>query len=244
MSHDGELDGLRRRCGELLTRLEDNEREFRRLARAVWRVQEDERGRIARELHDGIGQNLTVLKMRLAVLGGELGPGHERLRTGIEAAMSLCAQTLEDTRRLSRLLRPQILDDLGLAPALRWLARSFGDGGPAIVLDVEALPELDGDRQTLVFRIVQEALGNAIRHAGASRIRIGVAADGDELSVEVADDGRGCDPQRALAAGGGLSGMRQRLRLHGGRLEITSAAGAGLQVRAALPRAERADLQP
>lgn len=126
MSNDTDL---RAHYQRLLERIEANEAEFRRLGRAVWRVQEDERRRLARELHDGIGQNLTALKHRLALLGGELPPGSDALRAKLEAAIALCSATLEDTRKLSRLLRPPMLDDLGLEPSLRWLARSLGEAG-------------------------------------------------------------------------------------------------------------------
>ncbi|QQQ02895.1 sensor histidine kinase [Lysobacter enzymogenes] len=228
---------LRTLYQELLQQLQRNEREFRRLGRAVWRVQEDERRRIARDLHDGVGQNLTALKLRLHDIQSALEPQQTVLREGLAQALALCADTLEDTRELSRLLRPPILDDLGLEAALRWLARSHdGRDGARVELELGALPELDGELQTVLFRTAQEALANAARHAQARRVRIGLHCRGDELHLDVRDDGRGCDPVAALASGGnGLGGMRERLRLYGGRLEIASAPGAGLRLSARLP---------
>lgn len=228
---------LRALYQELLQRLQRNEREFRRLGRAVWRVQEDERRRIARDLHDGVGQNLTALKLRLHELQAALDPRQAALHEGLARAVALCGDTLEDTRQLSRLLRPPILDDLGLEAALRWLARSHdGLGGARVELALGALPELDGELQTLLFRIAQEALANASRHARARWIRLSLQRRGKELHLDAHDDGIGCDPAAALAGGGaGLGGMRERLRLYGGRLDLVSAPGAGLRLSARVP---------
>src|SRR5690348_14465048 len=138
------------RYTRLLERLEANEREFRRLGRSVLRVQEDERRRLARDLHDGVGQNLTALKHRLAQLADAVAPHDPALRAALDAAVALCADTLEDTRALSRLLRPAVLDDLGLEPALRALARSVGEAARiTIAVEIEPLPPLDGEWQTL-----------------------------------------------------------------------------------------------
>jgi len=231
---DPALDALRDDYLRLLQRLEANEREFRRLGRAVWRVQEDERRRLARDLHDGIGQNLTALKHRLAQLEEGLPAGHmERL----QAAIALCHDTLEDTREMSRLLRPPILDDLGLEPALSWLARSVGEAsGLAVELEIENLPPLDGDQQTLLFRVAQEALNNIAKHAQARDVLVRLVGRGSQLLLHVADDGRGCSPAHALRSGGsGLGGIRERLRLYGGTLELHSAPGEGTRLRVALP---------
>jgi signal transduction histidine kinase len=227
------------RYRELLQRLEANDGEFRRLGRAVWRVQEDERRRLARELHDGVGQNLTALKHRLALLGSALPADAHALRTQLDAAIALCSTTLEDTRAMSRLLRPPILDDLGLEPALRWLARSVGEaGGPTVDIDIGPLPVLGDDIQTLLFRVAQEALNNAARHANARSAQLRLFARDQRLELRIDDDGEGCDPAVALRAGGsGLGGMRERLRLYGGRLELRSAPGEGMQLSATVPMA-------
>ena len=232
-----DLHGLREQYRELLQRLQRNEREFRRLGRAVWRVQEDERRRLARDLHDGVGQNLTALKHRLVQLSAGLPPGDATLREQVDKAIALCADTLEDTRSMSRLLRPPILDDLGLEAALRWLARSQAESsGAEIALELETLPPLDGDLQTLLFRVAQEALNNVAKHSGACKVMLRVVARGDQLQLQVVDDGHGCDPAAALRSGGsGLGGMRERLRLYDGRLELHSAPGEGTRLRAVVP---------
>lgn len=236
------VDKLRADYRLLVDRLESNQRDFRRLARSVYKVQEDERRRLARDLHDGIGQNLTALKHQLALLAGELETSRPDLLARIESGMGLCAQTLADTRQLSRLLRPQVLDDLGLEAALRWLARTLGESG-GIDISVEAgpLPVLDGELQTLLFRVAQEALNNILRHAGARHAVVGIGERAGWLSLTIWDDGRGFDVEAALgdASAGrssGLGGMRERLALHGGRLRLESdGRGNGTRLVALVP---------
>jgi signal transduction histidine kinase len=173
----------------------------------------------------------------LAQIAGELGPGQHALRTRMETAIALCSDALEDTRQLSRLLRPPILDDLGLVPALQWLGRSVGEAsGMAVVVEIDELPPLGGELQTLLFRVAQEALNNVARHARASSVLLRLVARHGELQLQVIDDGAGFDP--ADARGSGLGGMRERLRLHDGRLELRSAPGQGTRLRAVVPIAE------
>ena len=162
-------------------------------------------------------------------------PAAQRMQ--LDAAIALCTETLEDTRELSRLLRPPILDDFGLEAALRWLARSIGETAALdIELQVEPLPPLDGDLETLLFRVAQEALNNAARHADARSVLMRVVARGGLLQLQVIDDGRGCDPDAAIRSGGsGLGGMRERLRLYDGQLELRSAPGEGTRLRAVVP---------
>jgi signal transduction histidine kinase len=236
-SSDSPTAAMQAQYERLLQRLEANEREFRRLGRAVWRVQEDERRRLARELHDGLGQNLTALKHRLGQIGSELTPEQSTLRDKLDTALALCATTLDDTRNLSRLLRPPVLDDLGLEPALQWLARGIQDStGMAVVVEIEPLPPLDGELQTLVFRIAQEALNNASKHARARSLLLRLVERDAGLQLQVIDDGLGFnDGDVAIRGGSGLGGMRERLRLYGGTLEIRSSPGHGTRLRATIP---------
>ncbi|HET9483036.1 MAG TPA: sensor histidine kinase [Xanthomonadales bacterium] len=240
-----QLAALKAQQERLFAQLAHGQHHFRQLARSVWRVQEEERRRLARELHDGLGQNLTVLKNQLDAFAADRSVPPE-LRTRIADAGALCAETLEDTRALSRMLRPQILDDLGLEAALGWLARSVGESA-ALSVEVEAggLGEaLDGDHATLVFRVVQEALNNTARHARASHALVKVGTRERELHVLVADDGEGCNVESAFARGArgessGLGGMRERVALFGGRLSFVSEPGEGTQLRVVLPLAEQ-----
>ncbi len=231
------LESLRSDYRELVERLERNQREFVHLARSVYRLQEDERRRLARELHDGLGQNLTALKHQLSLLLDALPADACEARDRAGLALATCVQTLDDTRQLSRLLRPQILDDLGLPAALRWLVRSLLDpAGIDCRLDLDALPELDGELQTVVFRVVQEALTNVVRHADAQAVAVRVRHNAGLLRIDIEDDGRGMDPSRiASGVGSGLGGMRERLRLFGGSLAIEPGEAGGCRLRAALP---------
>lgn len=224
----------------LFRRLLDGERRFRGLARSVWQVQEEERRRLARELHDSIGQTLVGLIHQVERLSGRVsGEESRKLAADVE---SLARQALDETRELSRLLRPPVLDDLGLEPALGWLARTLGERtGLDTRLDCSLSSErLDPEVETLVFRVVQEALSNAIRHAPGAAVQVGVTEGRASLDVEVRDDGPGFEAETMLATGGpatsaGLRGMRDRVELFGGRLDIESAPGKGTAVRIELP---------
>jgi two-component system NarL family sensor kinase len=228
----------------LAARLREDQTHFRRIARSVWRVQEEERGRFARELHDGVGHNLTAM---LHLLAGALASlpaaaGLERARSDLVRVQAVAESTLQDTRALSRLLRPQILDDLGLEPALHWLVRSFSEThGLGVTLDYgAAATTLDRDRATLVFRIVQEALANIARHSGATRVDVTFRTGERDAELSVCDDGRGCVAQTALQRGSeggssGLGGMRDRARLFGGTLSVDSAPGDGFRVHVRFP---------
>lgn len=235
-SDEAELDRLRRDYRALLARLDSSQRDFNRLARSVYRVQEEERRRLARDLHDGLGQNLTAMVHQLGMLIDALDADALAPRRLAEQVLQTCRDSLEDTRQLSRLLRPQILDDLGLAPALRWLARWLGDtAGVPVRLAIDGLPALDAELQTVVFRVVQEALTNAIRHARAGEVRVEIGRRGGMLDIRVEDDGVGLGGAVDSIAAGGLGGLRERLRLFGGELALSPVEPHGLRLRALLP---------
>lgn len=232
---------LGRDYAELVARLEANQSRFQRLARAMYRVQEDERRRLARDLHDGLGQNLTALKHQLMLLEGSVDATVAATR--LAEALALCEQTLADTRQLSRLLRPQVLDDLGLVPALRWLGRTLGQSAGVAVeveVDAEPLPALDEDTRTLVFRLAQEALTNTVRHAGARHAGFRLSVAAGRLRFEAWDDGLGFDADRAshdasAGQGSGIGAMRERVALHGGTLRLKTHPGAGTCLRLDVP---------
>jgi two-component system NarL family sensor kinase len=229
----------------LFSRLLDGERRFRGLAKAVWRVQEEERRRLARELHDGLGQTLTALTHQLERLGEKLdGTVPPELSARLADSVEMARLALNESRELSRLLRPPVLDDLGLVAALSWLARTLEQRTDLKVeLTLDPLVErVDPDLKTLVFRLVQEALTNVLRHAGVDRAQVEVWRSGESLVLRVADAGRGFEPQEFLGegatTGSGLRGMRDRLELFGGRLAIASGHGQGTVLSAAVPLAE------
>lgn len=233
------IDELMRQHAALLTHLQQDQRRTRHLARSVWRIEEEARRRIARELHDGVGQNLVALMRQLDTIASQLPQASGDGPAGLRRARELAQTTLDDTRSLSRLLRPQILDDLGLEAALRWLARSV-DGVQVELSLATEMPPLDDEISTLLFRVTQEALSNALRHSGASRIVIGIRPRSHSLHMDIRDDGRGCDIAAALAAGrdshgSGLGGMRDRIDLFDGKLELHSAPGRGFSISIELP---------
>jgi len=234
------LSRMREQQEHLFSQLQSSEQHFRQLARSVWRVQEDERRRLARDLHDGIGQHLTALRHRLDALAREHGGADS---APLREAIALCEIAVEETRAMSRLLRPQILDDIGLDAALRWLARQTASDACAIEVDVGSLPELDESLATLVYRVAQEALANAHKHARARNVVLRLAVRGDRLQLLVVDDGIGCDVDAALdksrnGDSTGLASIGERVRLFGGDLALSSRAGEGFQLRVTLPISE------
>ena len=237
-----QLTRLREQQERLFVQLHAGEQHFKQLARSVWRVQEDERRRLARELHDGIGQQLTALRHRLDALAKSV-EGAGDASSPLHQALEICDAAIQETRALSRVLRPQILDDLGLEAALNWLARhSAESGGYDIEVDVGALPApIDSDLSTLIFRVAQEALTNVLKHAHAGHVVIRLAERQDQgLQLLIVDDGRGCDLDAAFARASdghstGLASMRERVRLFGGRFTVVSRPGEGMQVRVLIP---------
>lgn len=201
-------------------------------------AQEEERRRIARELHDETAQELTALlvHIRLAADGSREPATRERL-TELRAAAS---RALAGVRRIARELRPTILDDLGLAEAVRayaneCLARS---GTRATVSTSGSAARLDPSRELVLYRVIQEALSNVAKHAEASRVDVAIGQDADVVVASVVDTGRGFEPRRTVAPTGqglGLLGMRERLALVGGHLEIETSPGAGTAVRVTVP---------
>jgi len=209
-------------------------RKLQRLSRSLISSQEDERKRVAGELHDGVGQGLTVLKLMLQNLvadqvesAGDAGVA-EPLRVCVDKAQEM----IEEVRRLSMDLRPAILDSGGILLALSRLTREVGEmkRGLAVHLEIGVQePEIQGALKIHLFRIAQEALNNVVRHAKARNVWIRLYRSDMGLKLEIQDDGAGFDPREleAPARGLGLSSMRQRARLHHGVLRITSEPGRG-----------------
>jgi two-component system sensor histidine kinase UhpB len=204
------------------------EEERRMSTRRALGAQEGERLRIARELHDEVGQQLTALLLQLSSARRQAGP---ELGPVLAEAHGLARDSLEDIRRVARDLRPEALDDLGLPAALAALGERLREGaGLRVDRDVHpVLPPLDDEEELVIYRVAQEALTNVLRHAGTDRAELSLRVAGDELVLEVRDDGRGFD--LAGAAHNGLLGMRERALLVGGGLEVLSRPGAGTVVR-------------
>jgi signal transduction histidine kinase len=214
-------------------RAEENASWLQSLSSRLLRVQEDERRALAQELHDQIGQLLTGLRFQL-----EAAREAATSRPLTEALVTT-SELLSSVRELTLQLRPRMLDDLGLRPALEWQAKLFqNQTGIAVELEL-ALPDhrLAAELETTVFRMVQEALTNVARHSGAKAAVVTVTADDQALQVEIADRGRGFDAKAALARRDslGLAGLAERVRLAGGELEVFSVSGQGTRLHAEFP---------
>jgi PAS domain S-box-containing protein len=209
------------------------------LSRQLIRAQEDERRRIAHELHDEVGQSLTAVKIALDRLARDPS-APDRVSRLVDAA-TMTGHALEQVRDLSRLLRPSLLDDLGLAEALRALVEGLADRtGLGTEAEVDEIGPVDPEIETACYRIAQEALTNAIKHAGATRLRVALHRIGDDLDLVVADDGTGFDVAAAMlrAVGGsslGILGLQERAILAGGWAEIISSHDCGTRVHAVVP---------
>jgi two-component system sensor histidine kinase UhpB len=218
----------------LLKRIED---ERRRSGRLVLRAQEEERRRLARDLHDEVNQALTAILLRLQALSEE---APEPLAPQIAALKTLVNQAMEELLRLARQLRPASLDDLGLIAAIEGqLARFSEQTGIQTALHSEGTPEaITEDQQTVIYRVVQEALSNTAQHSAATYVDFELRvfpSHGVELRVR--DNGKGFDAVNEAEGGGiGLSGMAERARLVGGELTVTSSPGTGTRVRLYIPQ--------
>jgi signal transduction histidine kinase len=220
-------------------RLEESEARLRELAAFLQTVREEERAHIARELHDELGQALTALRMDLGWLRGKCGT-HDTLGTPegarVAAALGVVEQSIISLRRISEDLRPAMLDSLGLAAAIEDHAARFSQrtGIPCRLKMNREEFELPGDLATAVFRFVQEALTNVARHAGASEISIEVTESEDSIRLIVTDNGCGFDVTNRTKRFG-LLGMRERITMLDGHLEIVSQPGQGTRIDGWLP---------
>jgi signal transduction histidine kinase len=203
--------------------------------RRVVEAQELERARLARELHDETGQALTSILLGLKPL--EQSAATDETRTSVAAVRELVVSTLQDVRRLAVELRPSALDDFGLATAIERLAETFREhSGLEVDVDTQLGDErVPGELETTLYRIVQEALTNIAKHAGARRVSILLVQRGRSLAAVVEDDGSGFDPDAVAADGLGLVGMHERVALVGGRLRVEASPGKGTTVAAEVP---------
>lgn len=217
--------------------LQEHQSRLRELAEFLQTVREEERSRIARELHDELGQSLTALRIDLNWLRGKCGGAGEAVGERLGASLGLVERTVEAVRRISEDLRPRMLDDLGLAAAVEHHAARFSER-TGIAVDLAMNREefdLDGRTATAIFRVVQEALTNIARHAGASRATVRIDESDDSIQLAIEDDGRGL-VQDAGRKTFGLLGMRERIKMLGGELEIAGAPGRGTRIEARIPK--------
>jgi PAS domain S-box-containing protein len=235
------MDVTERRLAE--ERLRRSHEELRALSERLRAVREEEGTRIAREVHDEVGQALTALQMEVAWLGEKLGlsgsPQAEKLATKLRSMAELIDQTIGAVQRIATELRPAVLDGLGLEAAIEWYVREFGErtGIACRFRSDLGTARIDSERATAVFRILQEALTNVARHSGSARLEVQLVADRDRLRLEIEDYGRGIPEDRLeVIESLGLLGMRERARSLGGALSIGRASPSGTVITLTIPR--------
>jgi two-component system, NarL family, sensor histidine kinase UhpB len=226
-----EIDRLSNSFHRLLQRVHHE----RRLAgQMVLRAQEEERRRVARDLHDEVNQALTAILLRLEALSQDSPPERQE---DVAELKRLANQAMEELLNLARHLRPTALDDHGLVPAIEAQLKGFGERtGIAADFATEGdAAGLDEDKQTVVYRVAQEALLNVGRHANATHVDVTLTAREAGAELRVSDDGSGFNPASAREGGLGLAGMAERARLVGGELDLRSSPGSGTEVTLRVP---------
>lgn len=218
--------------------LKESTMQLRNLASHLQSIREEERRMIAREIHDELGQVLTVLKIQISLLSNKLRKDQTEIKEKIYSVSEVIDQTVETVQRITSKLRPGILDDLGLVPAIEWQAQDF-ESKTGIICDCELPPddiELDQEKVTAVFRIFQEALTNVARHANANTVRVRLKTEGDVLMVRITDNGRGITEKEIADNNSlGLLGMKERAMLFNGEVKITGEPNKGSSVSVSIP---------
>ncbi|MGA3951984.1 PAS domain-containing sensor histidine kinase [Ralstonia nicotianae] len=220
--------------------LRRSQEELQHLSDSILASREEERHRIARELHDDLGQRLSALKMDLSLLAADLqaGEGGEALIAQTEAMQRVIDETIAAVRQISADLRPPLLDELGLVPAIEWIAKNFRQRF-GLIVNVHAQEIPMQERAAIsVFRIVQEALNNVVRHADATRVEIEFARLDDMLELSIQDNGRGwsgAPPAPGERKPLGLLGIRERARLLGGQVTIAHTPDSGFRLSVRFP---------
>jgi two-component system sensor histidine kinase UhpB len=227
---------------QIVGQLEERNRQLRALSERALKVQEEERKRIARSLHDDTGQSLSSLLILLDRLEPLLPVQPNELQQHLVRARELASNTLAELRKIIFDLRPTILDDLGLVPAIRWYARTYleAENIQVKLFMPEDDPGLPHEIATTLFRISQEAMHNVLRHASARAMKITLCVSTDEVCLQVIDDGLGFDVNELYKEGHqpyklGLLGIKERAELVGGRVMVETAPGRGVLLQVCLP---------
>lgn len=222
------------------------EEEIRLLSRQLIRAEEKIRKTLARDLHDEFGQVLTALQFGVETVCRSLPPGHDHLETHCDRLSRMIAQLGNHVRDVTAELRPSMLDNIGLVPALRWHAGQFETMHPGVtvIVDVEDdLERLPAEAEIALYRVCQESLNNVAKHASASEVHINLLQKFDVVTLSVRDNGIGFETERWTGAlvphgGYGILGMRERVADLGGQFEVESRRGQGTEVWVSLPLAE------
>ncbi len=203
-------------------------------------AEENERKRIAQEIHDGIGQHWSTVKLQLENVLEQLG---KEIATPLEGLLPVIQTGIEETRRIQMNLRPALLDDLGILATINWFVREFKKANPGMQIITKLNIQEDqipATIKTVIYRITQEALNNVIKHSKAKVVNIGLEIKGKKIEFVIQDGGQGFDvdvilTQKRTDSGLGLAGMMERAKLSGGVLYIESALGSGTTIRALWP---------
>jgi PAS domain S-box-containing protein len=219
--------------------LRGSEKKLRHLSQRILDAQEEERKLIAQELHDGIGASLSAIKYALERKLDEMGEARPPEGVSVEHIISMVKGTMRETSRISRRLRPSILDDLGVVATIRWFCRNLKASHPGVrieeQLDVQR-DEVPDHLQLTIYRVLQESLHNAVKHSGADRIRVSLGKRGRAIELLIEDNGQGFDLTEISSAESsttsmGLETMKERTELVGGSLSIDSRRGKGTVIR-------------
>ncbi len=235
---DERFDRLADAFNQMIEQLAHDAQEMQQLSRQILQAQEEERYRLARELHDEAAQSLTSLLVYIRLLERAQNP--EEAQRHVQELRRLTASALEDVRRVAVDLRPTILDDLGLSAALEWRVDELNkQNGIHATFGADGMEQrLARTTELVLYRVGQEALSNVHRHASASAVKVTLQRVGDRCVLQVADNGVGFDSSAAERGDGhglGLLGMRERVAIVGGELEIASQPGAGTTITARVP---------
>jgi signal transduction histidine kinase len=230
-----------RHYAQLLKQSEHLQEQLRRLSRQILSAQEDERKRISRELHDVIAQTLTGINIRLATLKREAAINTNGLDRNISRTQKLVEKSVNIVHQFARELRPAVLDDLGLIPALHSFVKLFSRRTHLHVhlKAFAGVEQLESDKRTVLYRIAQEALNNVSRHAQASRVEVSIQKLADGIGMKIKDDGKSFNLERILNAKDrkhlGLLGMRERVEMVGGTFSVESSPGKGTAIQVQIP---------
>jgi PAS domain S-box-containing protein len=218
--------------------LQESHSQLQKLTKHIMSVREQERIRIARELHDELGQALTAINMEISYISKHLPELHQDLKSRAEAVSELAVGAIQSAKRIISELRPTLLDDLGLAEAIRWQAQEYQSHmgiNLEVYFDLEDI-SLDGALSTAIFRIFQEATTNVIRHSHATRMSVRLKQTDAGIELKVKDNGIGITENRLLKNGSfGIMGMRERAEVFGGTIDISGIPGKGTTLVARLP---------
>jgi signal transduction histidine kinase len=229
--------------------LRESEQQLRGLSYQLMAAQEKERKRISRELHDELGQALTIIKMRLRFIQENLGHDQIVLKDECESSMLYINQVIENMRRLSQDLSPSVLEDLGLTVALRWVISNFAkNGNIKITHDIMNIDQLlPADSQIILYRILQETLTNISKHSGAAQVSVAIKERDATIYFSVEDDGKGFNTENGVIQdvkqkGLGLKSMDERVRMLGGSFCLWSQEGKGVKIAFSIPVANGKDV--